>query len=303
MSRKITQDEFEKRVEEQGNGQYIVKGTYINNKHKIKLLHTVCNQEYLVAPVKFFSGRRCPNCAKNKKKTTEIFYNEVRELGKSEYELVGEYYGNQKHCKIKHLLCGNIYNVSPANFIQGYRCPHCSHNKQKDTNTFKNEVAKLTNNEYSLLGEYKNNKTKTKILHNKCSNTFLMRPNDFITGHRCPHCAALPHDSIGIQKIQEWLENKNYYYQKEFSFNDCRYKNRLLFDFCLFNENDSPAILIEYDGKQHFQPTFGDEIKFKEQQKRDKIKNEYCSKNNLILLRISYKQLNKINEILESNIG
>jgi hypothetical protein len=303
VSRKTTQEEFEKKVKELGEGKYKVIGKYINNKEKVKILHLECNRTYFVSPVKFYAGRRCSHCFKNKRKTTEEFYSEVKELGKGEYELVGKYNGNNKHCKIKHLNCGSIYNVTPANFIQGYRCPECSHNKRKTTEQFKEEVRTLTNNEYELIGIYKNNKTKTEILHKKCNSVFLMRPNDFITGHRCPICATLPHDSIGIRKIKKWLDKNEFYYEEEYSFPDCKYKNKLLFDFCLFDENDRPVLLIEYDGKQHFQPTFGNEKKFKEQQIRDKIKNEYCSKNGLKLIRINYKQLEQIEDILEENIN
>lgn len=59
------------------------------------------------------------------------------------------------------------------------------------------------------------------------------------------------------------------------------------FDFYLPQYNT----LIEYDGKQHFEPIefFGGEEKFNKLQENDKIKNEYCKNNKIPLIRISYK--------------
>jgi len=48
---------------------------------------------------------------------------------------------------------------------------------------------------------------------------------------------------------------------------------------------------IEYDGIQHFKPIeyFGGEESFLSLKKRDKIKTDFCIKNNIKLLRIGYK--------------
>lgn len=65
-------------------------------------------------------------------------------------------------------------------------------------------------------------------------------------------------------------------------------ENPLKFDFQVGN------YLIEYDGEQHFIPqSFGDtkisaELKLKTTQLHDKIKNEYCIKHNIPLIRIPY---------------
>lgn len=63
---------------------------------------------------------------------------------------------------------------------------------------------------------------------------------------------------------------------------------------------------IEYDGRQHIEPVnFGgcdDNTAvdaFNQTQKHDKIKTEYCKKNNIKLIRISYKDYNDIGKILK----
>ena len=57
------------------------------------------------------------------------------------------------------------------------------------------------------------------------------------------------------------------------------------FDFYLPDYNTC----IEFDGEQHFKPIkhFGGKERFKQQQKNDQIKNDYCVENNIALIRIS----------------
>ena len=54
---------------------------------------------------------------------------------------------------------------------------------------FINRIFNKVGNEYTVLGNYKNNKTKIKMKHNICNNTWEVAPNDFLKGTRCPYCA------------------------------------------------------------------------------------------------------------------
>lgn len=65
------------------------------------------------------------------------------------------------------------------------------------------------------------------------------------------------------------------------------------FDCAIFKDNKL-FCLIEYDGQQHFEAVdlFGGETTFQEQQRRDIKKNEWCAKNNVVLLRIPYTDYN-----------
>ena len=64
------------------------------------------------------------------------------------------------------------------------------------------------------------------------------------------------------------------------------------FDFYLLDYN----LIIEYDGIEHFEPVnFGSETMtpkeaFEYVQRHDKIKNEYCERNNIGIIRIGYKE-------------
>lgn len=96
--------------------------------------------------------------------------------------------------------------------------------------------------------------------------------------------------SRGEAKIGALLLEANIPFVKEKRFADCMGdKTALRFDFYV---NDS--YLIEYDGEQHFQyrnSGWDTEENFKERQRYDKIKNDYCRAQHIPLIRIPYTKL------------
>lgn len=59
----------------------------------------------------------------------------------------------------------------------------------------------------------------------------------------------------------------------------------------------SHNLLIEYDGEQHFKPidNWSGEEGYKYRKQRDEYKNEWCKKNGIKLLRISYLEYKELN--------
>ena len=87
------------------------------------------------------------------------------------------------------------------------------------------------------------------------------------------------------------------FFIREYKINTLKDANNLRFDFAILDNNGELLHLIEYDGKQHFEPVkiFGGEKRFLDQIKKDKMKNEYCNNNNIKLIRIKYSDIDKIN--------
>lgn len=131
-----------------------------------------------------------------------------------------------------------------------------------------------------------------KIRCRKCKKQYLAIPRQLIslTGtKRMNPCSCWKTYSGGVQKIVFLLENNNIQYEMQKKFETCVSPkgNYLPFDFYLPKYNR----LIEYDGQQHFQIAFGqDEKKLQLQQQYDKIKDNWCQKNNIKLIRIPYYQ-------------
>ena len=186
--RKKTTKEFKEEVFKLTRDEYTVLGEYINNETKILMKHNKCGYEYEVKPNMFLQGRRCPKCAGNLKKNTDIFKEEVFKLTGDEYTVLGEYIGASDKILMKHNKCGYEYKVKPSMFLQGRRCPKCAGMMKKNTDIFKEEVFKLTGDEYTVLGEYISNDTKILMKHNKCGYEYEVKPNSFLQGNRCPYC-------------------------------------------------------------------------------------------------------------------
>lgn len=231
---------------------------------------------------------------------TESFIKEAKEIHgeKYSYSLV-----NYKNVSTKiQIICSkhSIFEQTPKNHIlRKSGCPKCAveykANKLKLSQTeFINISNKTHNNkyEYSLVN-YINNATNVDIIcpiHGK----FNQKPSHHMRGIGCPFC----NDSKGELKIKSFLDKNQIIYIRNKTFNNCIDIGKLKFDFYLPNSN----MIIEFDGIQHFKPNhaFGGNEEFNNIQRRDNIKNEYCNKNSILLIRIRYNENieNKLNIIL-----
>lgn len=126
-----------------------------------------------------------------KRKTDEQFKQEVYALEGNEYVFLEPYVNTQTKLRIKHNKCGNIYEVTPGNFLEGRRCPYCSGLIKKTDTQFKREIYTLVGDEYTFLDRYVNAGTKLRVKHNKCGSIYEVRPCFFLRGNRCPYCAGL----------------------------------------------------------------------------------------------------------------
>ena len=114
----------------------------------------------------------------------------------------------------------------------------------------------------------------------------------------CVNCSNTK--SRGERKTAEILKELGIKFKAEYKFNDCRADKPLPFDFYLPDYN----ICIEYNGEQHYKPVkyFGGDKIFKIRLQYDKIKKEYCKKNNIKLIIIPYTEFKNIKNILINEI-
>ena len=150
-----------------------------------------------------------------RKKTHEEFVKEVYNLEEDNYTVLGTYINSRTPIKIRHNCekCNNYeWNIVPNQFTsRGDRCPKCAGCQKGDTESFKKEVENITNNEYTVIGNYIDNTTKIKFLHNTCTKEFEISPTNFRRGQRCPYCTGnmkITHEEF-VQKVYD-LEGDNY---------------------------------------------------------------------------------------------
>lgn len=110
-------------------------------------------------------------------------------------------------------------------------------------------------------------------------------------------------------RIAEYLDKLGVKYKVQYTFAGCRDKGTLPFDFAILDEKGRVKMLIEYDGEQHYFPvSFNGESKkeseknFKICQKHDRIKNNFCKRRKIYLLRISYLDNKNLYKIIKRTL-
>lgn len=171
-----------------------------------------------------------------------------------------------------------------------------------------NHYAKL-NDIHSEIINAKNNKKYSGHIDIKCKcecgNIFNTDFNSWrrMIKTRCKLCVK----SISNyeMKVMDFLKEYEIEYIPQYKFKDCKDKRALPFDFYLPNYN----ICIEVDGEQHFgefRYSFYKDSKYNYENRvyHDEIKNEYCNKNNIKLIRIPYYLIinNKYKQLLSKEL-
>lgn len=168
----------------------------------------------------------------------------------------------------------------------------------------KNYNIKLTNTEFITKANIKHNNlydysiTKYDGSSNKVDiickkhGIFTQIANTHLGGCGCPKC----NNSIGELIIEDFLLKNNINFINQYKFDGCFNKSKLPFDFYLPDFN----ICIEYDGEFHYKDFGFNDLEY--QNNNDNIKNNFCEKNNIKLIRIPYTERENINEILCSKV-
>ena len=94
--------------------------------------------------------------------------------------------------------------------------------------------------------------------------------------------------SKGEFQIEQLLKEHNINFQREYSFENLKDKLSLRFDFAIFNDKNELLGLIEYQGEQHYCKSNG--FYSEDLIKHDKMKIDFCNKNNIKLKHIFYKK-------------
>lgn len=274
-----------------------ILGEYINDHTKIKCKCLIDEYEWDGIPNNLLRGEGCKKCASRKqgifsRHTQKWFDEKIKEIH-ANIVVLTPYITMKDKVTCKCLLDGYVWETTPDALINRKTgCMKCSNRRTgercRKTNKEFLEQLKNVNPNIIPLEEYIDDHTKIQCKCEIHNYIWSVAPNKIL--HRytgCPKCSA----SSSENKLNFILEKWGYRYEIEKKYDDCKDQKCLPFDKYLPDFN----ILIECDGEQHFKPvTFGvfseEEAleKFKITQKHDKMKNEYCEKNGIPLIRIPY---------------
>jgi len=127
-----------------------------------------------------------------------------------------------------------------------------------------------------------------------CGTHTMVRGNLLVNG-MIQSCGCVK--SQGEQKIIDILKKYDIIYEKEKTFETCRYPETNF--LCRFDFYVNNKYLIEFDGEQHFKKSkynnsWNTEQHLKETKMHDEYKNNWCKENNIPLIRIPYNHLNEL---------
>ena len=308
MSKKYTTESYKEKVKNDSKGliEFIdeYRGYDVPSDFRCTKGHI-----FKLKPYRFNNGDRCKYCSGKAKPTIEEIKQFIQ-VNYSEYELItNEYKSRDTLLRLRHKKCGNdeVYISYNNLFFSGVTelCDLCKKKVAKyNTELYKARFDRLHKHHLELLEDYDN--VEGDNIHVKCNdcghdwypNKYWVNRYKNPTG--CPKCNS----SKGENAIRNILDELDVYYEEQFSFDDLKLDRVFHFDFYV-NVNNN-VLLIEYDGELHFKPFSQSETsikKFEMTQLRDSMKNEYCKKNNINLLRIKYTEFKNIKDIITNEIN
>ena len=280
-SKSTTEDFIKKAKELHGDKYDYSKVNYLRSRDKVKIICPT-HGEFEQKANNHLNGQGCPMC---KISTTDSFIKKAKTVHGNKYD-----YSKVDYKKIKDkitIICkkhGPFIQIA-GNHLAGSGCPSCYGKFRSNTEEFIERSKSLHGDKFDYSKVDYISRSKPVNIICKKHGIFSQLPLNHLVGAGCPYCR----ESRGELNIAKILSELNINFIRNKKFDDCfgNFKLKLPFDFYLPDYN----ICIEYDGEQHYRPVsiYGGEKKFKQQQINDNIKNEYCKKNGIELIRISYK--------------
>jgi len=297
-----TTEEFIEQAQEIHDNRYDYSQVeYIKSDSKVKIICRIHGSFFQTPNAHIQQGQGCKMCGiisrtNANRMTREEFVLKGRELHGDQYDYsLVQYLGGRKKVTIVCKEHGK-FKQTPHGHLRGQGCSRCAGNQPLTALEFIQRAKIVHGDRFDYaLTNFINSKTKITII---CPDhgQFKQTPRMHLQGRGCPHY----HESLGEATVASWLDACDIVYEREKRFEDCRDKLPLPFDFYLPEEN----YLIEYDGEQHYQPSFTetDSLRIlKGIQRRDAIKTEFANQNSIQLLRIKYDQ--DILKALQTKLG
>lgn len=186
--------------------EYIPLEKFKGAKEKIKFLHKECGQEFsMIAKNKKYI--KCPKCINGVPKIEILQKDLDASYGKGNYKIKD--FNTRKDFIAIH-KCGYERKMDSSNFNQKNSCPKCEGGRVRYTHeTFKDEIYRIFEDEYTLISEFINTSTKVKIRHNKCGKVRESFPNHLLKGTECRSCKLIEihKGRIGVEHFLKELHS------------------------------------------------------------------------------------------------
>lgn len=240
----------------------------------------------------YLKRSKCPSCGCETSKN-RIEQNRVNNIGEKfgRLTILDILWGYDRAKAVCKCDCGKNYIGTKSDIVSGHtRSCGCLQSENTSAANTKDWSGYIADCGVEFVQQDHMNEKGQWVWECKCGicgNVFYELPARVNCGHTTSCGCRI--QSFGESYIESLLINFNIDFKPQYTFKDCKSTYVLRFDFGILH-NGQLLGLIEYDGKQHFEPIdfFGGDAGFEKIQERDKIKNTYCMINNIPLLRLPY---------------
>lgn len=130
INRRVTHEEFLKRVSDKFDNKYEIIGTYTIKNNKIQVKHRDCGHITEMLPSNILKGYGCKICSDikrgfNRRKPFEDFKNELETIYPNRFEIL-EYEKNSSDVFVRCKTCDNVFYRTGNDLINNGACEYCS---------------------------------------------------------------------------------------------------------------------------------------------------------------------------------
>ena len=235
-------------------------------------------------------GSGCMPCAwASRTLTTEEFVSRARELNGDRYDYSKSVYTqSQQPITITCKRHGD-YITTPNEHLSGINCVACYQDTRcLTTEVFVERSRAVHGDRYDYSLSVYTKIQEPIVITCRTHGDFTTWPIRHFLGNGCGRCST----SRGEDQIARLLERAGIKFVHEWKDHGCMDKGPLRFDFML----PELRTLIEFDGRQHFEPsTFGSktldpQAALDNIQRRDAIKNVWAAENGWRMVRVRYDE-------------
>ena len=199
---------------------------------------------------------------------------------------IEQYFTHESIMDIKCNICSHEWKDDARSlYINEFSCPYC---RKEHSFVSKEQFINRINEFYDNVKIINFTRLENEVIY-KC--TKCNKIHKLPSSHALYHGMIMPcyHEkkklSLGETIIYHYLKDNGYYFDDEFTFDDCKFINKLKFDFVVFNPiTRDIQLLIECDGSIH-NTTQKDDIE------KRRIKIDYCKMHNYNLFILDIKDI------------
>lgn len=275
------------------------KSVFLDRRTPIKYI-CPAHGEVEGKPEQLMNGYGCWQCgvlkrASSRRNNRGVFTIEKLKRMYPEYEF-GEYNGAVKMMEYTCPIHGKKLG-RPNDLLNGHGCPDCGNaRKNEDRKLTLEDVRERSISYHGDVWDFSESEEPSgeySRIHARCRacGNLNYKPVLRLIYGRCDFC----HMSQGEHMVMEGLNKLGIEYERQYMFDDCRYKNPLPFDFYLPKLNT----VIEFQGEQHYEFVkffHRKEDNFEVQKEKDTIKRRYCKEHGI--REIEIKELSEVEGIL-----